>query len=404
MLDVDDNLLARAHYRTEDPELWLLTGLRHAAAVTVPNPRLALMLEKYSGLPLTGRSFVAPNALPFGKPRSPASLTQPSQIIWIQSDIAALTNSREAVVRAVEEFSVKHRLPVVLIGKNVLERPQFSNQVVMGQIDFQSNLQLLAAAPSSIGVAPLETDSDAETLDFVSGKSDLKILLFSGYGHAGVFSASPPYTDSPLRECAAITGNSYQGWAASLAHAFREGWRAGADHAAHVQQERNIDRVARESWAPALQACVLPRPVRGADLYEMVRSFQTMDRGPARSLGYLIANPDVGRGYLTAENDTWDHYAAHGKAEARSLRHEAAAHHQLLDTLSRESEELFQRADSKLGQFTQAQEEARTSALRHEIQSLQSRVKELRASYSWKITAPIRVLMKPVMERMARPR
>jgi hypothetical protein len=273
--------------------------------------------------------------------------------------------------------------------------------MVMGQIDFNSNLQLLATAPTSIGVAPLETDADPETLDFVSGKSDLKVLLFPGYAHPGVFSASPPYTDSPLRECATISNNSEAAWMDALEYNYREGWRSAADHARRIQEERNIDRVARESWAPAIEACVLPRPVRGAELYEVLTSFSRMDSEPASALGYMAANPDVGRNFVSMENGAWDHYRTHGKGENRSLIHDADALSSMLTQLDRESDELFRALRSKM---VEAQNSARLSYLQHEIQRLQAEVKDLRTSYSWKITSPLRALAKPVMGRMARPK
>jgi glycosyltransferase involved in cell wall biosynthesis len=168
VLDVDDNLLARAAYRREPIEREIVIGLRTCSAMTVPTPKLVRMLEKYSGLPLAQKAFVTPNSLPFSESRS-ALAKQPSQIIWIQSDIAALTKSTAAVIRAVEDFSTKHRLPVILIGRTVLDRPQFSNQIEMGTLELDALLQLLEFAPTSIGVAPLETDCDEQTLDFIDG-------------------------------------------------------------------------------------------------------------------------------------------------------------------------------------------------------------------------------------------
>ncbi|MGH9628046.1 MAG: glycosyltransferase, partial [Bryobacteraceae bacterium] len=130
-MDMDDNLLASASYRAKgSEEVEAIAGLRHASVITTPNPRLIRMLEKYSGLPLSRKAYMTPNALPF--PELTREPSKPEKIFWIQSDIAALTASRENVVRAVEDFSRRHALPVVLIGPNVLDRPKFTNQVLMG--------------------------------------------------------------------------------------------------------------------------------------------------------------------------------------------------------------------------------------------------------------------------------
>jgi hypothetical protein len=397
LLEVDDNLMACAGYRRNDPEekASLISGLRQASVLTVPNPRLVHLLEKYSTLPLARKSFIVPNALPYGLSRSGAAPAAPTQILWIQSDIAALTNSCEAVIRAVETVSSRYDLPVILIGRNVLDRPRFTRQVVMGEMDFNSNLQLLAAAPTSIGVAPLETNADLETIDFICGKSDLKILLFSGYGHSGVFSASPPYTDSPLSNCAILTRNTYEEWVEALEYAYREGWKSAAACAQRIQQERNIDRVAREAWWPALEACVLPRPVRGADLYE---AFTANDAGLDRS---EVLERRVGdfNGGPPARMEAAEGHSGSETAGKHSFLHEARTHRRLLEQMEKEIEELSER---RLRQRQELQEDGRFSFLQHEMRRLQTEVKDLRESYSWKITAPLRVLAKPVMERIGR--
>ncbi len=207
----------------------------------------------------------------------------------------------------------------------MLARPRFTHQVVIGEIDFESNLRLLEAAPTSIGVAPLETISDEETLDFIAGKSDLKILLFAGYGHPPVVSASPPYTESPLQDAAFVVGNSYSEWSEALEYQYREGWKAVADHARRIQNERGIDRVTRESWVPALQAVRLAEPISGIELPGLA------GRSRAAPAGKFLKPPQS----LEAE----------------------------------------------------------------EIRQLHSQVAELRESLSWKVTAPLRAIAKPLMER-----
>jgi glycosyltransferase involved in cell wall biosynthesis len=282
LLDVDDNLLARASYRSgTSPDFALRDGLCHASVLTTPAPRLVQLLEKYSGLSLARWAQIVPNALPYpALPDAPPPV-QPSQIIWIQSDIAALVTSRDPVVRAVEDFSRKHALPIVLVGRNVLDCPRFTHQVVMGQIDFEANLRLLETAPTSIGVAPLETATDEETLDFIAGKSDLKILLFAGYTHPAVVSASPPYLESPLCDTAFVVGNSYREWLEALEYQYQFGWKTVAAHARRIQSERHIDRVAEESWVPALRAAAAPAPISGAALFKAIRAFEDRRRREA---------------------------------------------------------------------------------------------------------------------------
>jgi hypothetical protein len=126
----------------------------------------------------------------------------------------------------------------------------------------------------------LETVADEETLDFVAGKSDLKMLLFDGYGHPGVYSDAPPYADSPLRTGAQVIPNTYAGWVEALEYQYREGWRSARERSERIRAERHIDRVARESWMPALEEARLSKPMSGADLYRVISGFS--ETGPAQ--------------------------------------------------------------------------------------------------------------------------
>jgi glycosyltransferase involved in cell wall biosynthesis len=413
-LECDDNILARAAYRDLGAELSMVAGLRHCSILIAPNPRLVHGLEKYSGVRLTEKAFITPNALPFPQitPAKPAS--QPSQILWIQSDIAALANSRDAVVRAVDDFSRRYTLPVILIGPNVLRRPEFQHQVVMGEIDFTSNLQLLEFAPTSLGVAPLETDADQETLDFVAGKSDLKILLFAGYGHAGVYSNAPPYTDSALQDGLSITGNTYEEWAEALEYQYREGWRKLSELTPAIQAQRHIDRVAAESWRPAIRACQLSNPVRGVDIYKAFRAASEIHGSAVQSAAYLAGNWDVARGYVAYDERTaWDHYRKYGHREERRARHAPEAHRELLSRINEQATEYFATLKDKLQknrslldslhreagtlkaqrkdlteQIEKQQQEL--ARLAHELSLANAVVGGVINSRSWKVTAPLR--------------
>jgi glycosyltransferase involved in cell wall biosynthesis len=337
VLDVDDNLLAAASYRREGMETALVVGLSLARALTVPNPRLIRMLEKYSGLRLGHKAFVTPNSLPF--PSGTARAQQPSQLLWIQSDIAALGDSREAVVRAVEDFSRRNKLPVLLIGRTVIDNPRFTYQKILGQIPFDENLRLLANSSTSIGIAPLETSADEETLDFISGKSDLKLLLFAGYGHPGVYSSAPPYEDSPLRQAGILVGNTYAEWTEALDYQYREGWRHIAAEAANIRERRASDRVALESWIPALEAGRLADPVRGTTLHQAVQAHERAHPG----------------------------------------------------------ERLF--GDGESDEATVA---VRTRLLEHHVKRLRAELAAHQNSYSWRISAPLRALAKTILPRTDR--
>ncbi|MDQ2843686.1 MAG: glycosyltransferase [Acidobacteriota bacterium] len=405
ILDVDDNLLGRAAYKPDiRPQAALISGLGYCSALTVPNPRLVRLLETYAGLSLRSKTYITPNALPFSRLRD---ARQPSRILWIQSDIAALVDSREAIERAVDEFSVANELPIVLVGRNVLQTPRSKNQVVLGEIDFTSNLQMLEFGSTSIGVAPLETEADPQTLDFVSGKSDLKMLLFAGYGHPGVYSAAPPYTDSPLSAHLSISGNSYAEWYESLEFQFQEAWKTIPSAAAHIQQNRHSDTVARESWAPALRSCLLPSPVTGRELHDLLHGSSRMDATGEAGIGYLLANRDLLDLAIRSPGFTpRRHFVRFGQTEGRVVVHGRDAHQRLFDQLELESSNSVTRAGEKMSEMRdrviQSREnvdEMRTNMneLEQNAASLQKEVNRLNDilsgvvhSKSWRLTAPLR--------------
>jgi glycosyltransferase involved in cell wall biosynthesis len=420
VVDVDDNLLAQAAYRArEATEPGLLTALRNCAVLTVPNPRLAFALEKYSGIPLWQKAFVTPNAVPFPTDSCNRQILQPSQIMWIQSDIAALVNSRTSVVNAVEDFSTKYQLPVALIGRNVLHRPQFTHQRELGELEFGANLQMLQFAPTSIGVAPLETDADEQTLDFVAGKSDLKMVLFAGFGHPGVYSSSPPYRESPLQRHSLYTiGNSYSEWMEALEYQYREGWKTMRETTEQIQKERHIDRIARESWLPALQCCRLSKPVRGGDIYEAYHAALQMDATSFRLATYTLSSGDILQASLTSQDfSPWMHYLRHGQIEGRRLIFSHEAHSQAIERLARESVHYSANAFKKIKELGSvaairdntmelarmqteiARQQAEIGRLESEKNTLQTVISGITRSRSWRLTAPLRKWAQTVRAR-----
>lgn len=393
ILDCDDNLLARAAYRDCGVEPALVSGLRHCSALTAPTPRLVHGLEKYSGLRLIAKTFIVPNGLPFPDAASSKICSPPSQLLWIQGDTAALSNSREAVLRAVDDFSQRYGLPVVLIGAKVLKESELKNQIAVGEIDLSRNLQLLESAPLSIGVAPLETNADEQTLDFIAGKSDLKILLFSGYGHAGVYSAAPPYSDSSLQNGLSIIGNSYAQWTEALEYQYRQGWRETPKIAASMRAGRHIDVVARECWRPAIQACLLRNRVRGTDLNDAFQATRRIDDTPPAALGYMLAHWDVARQYLSWPGNTASqHYENWGRGEQRGAAHASEAHQRFLDKVAQEADEHLTRAGEKkarlLGEISSLQQHV--EELQDELASAQATLARITSSRSWKLTGPLR--------------
>src|SRR4030042_6182623 len=181
LYDLDDLLIGRAAYRGPDlvRQEAGLEAVRRARLLTLPSNRLVRLLEKYTQAPLAQKSLVCPNACEFpGAIRKPAKV---AGLILTSSDNLPLTLSYNPVMAAVAEFSERRGLPVYYFGKETEKvRARFRRLTSLGLVPYWHYHALLAALPPMIGLAPLETKADPETLDFISGKSDIKMLEFGG--------------------------------------------------------------------------------------------------------------------------------------------------------------------------------------------------------------------------------
>jgi hypothetical protein len=254
-LDIDDNLLARASYRrgldgeSIDSPFGLVEALQDCAALNCPTARLVRLLEKYSELTLADKAHVTPNALEFaGAIREPGP---PTRLIWIQSEGAALSESFEPVVSAVEEFTRRKGVRVSWVGDVPKLAERLGSLDAMGRMPHPKLMELLREGRPGIGIAPLETLGDEETLDFVAGKSDVKMLLYGGMAHGGVYSQSAPYADSDLR-AGPLVENTKDGWLRGLETEWEEGWRSARERAEEIRLRRDMSRIAEERWLPAL--------------------------------------------------------------------------------------------------------------------------------------------------------
>jgi hypothetical protein len=270
--DMDDLLVTAPGYiaEREFPERGPLVALIEGSAVfTAPSRRLVELVERAAGVPVAGRTFVCPNALefPLQPPRIPE---RPRGLVFTQSHRLALTESREEVLGAVREFAALEKLPLFYFGPppEVLgpgTEALLGPVVGCGYLDFWRYHSTLAAWPPMIGVAPLETTGDPVTLDFIAGKSDVKMVEYGGFGHPSVYSRAAPYGDTDL--CAGVlVDNTASAWSDALAKTLDGGWRGLAAEQQAIIEARSLDRVAVEYWAPALRAARIAGGRRAADL------------------------------------------------------------------------------------------------------------------------------------------
>jgi hypothetical protein len=282
LLDVDDHLLCRPSYLRPSalPSPGSLgEALRACRVLTTPSARLTELLAGRAGLPLNDRAFACPNAVPFGEAalRTP---TRPAAVMLAQGHKLALDASRHEILTAIVDGARRHHVPLWVLG----ELPRGLRELAAGvgarlqtlrPRTWEDYHRALAGEPTLLGAAPLETRGDPDTVEFVSGKSDVKMVEFGGFGHPAVYSDAAPYAGSDL-SCGALAANDAESWTAAIDRLMTDGWRAAADEARDVRERRDLALVARTRWWPAIEAARLEEPVRAAEL------FSGLDRAHAR--------------------------------------------------------------------------------------------------------------------------
>lgn len=268
LLDVDDHLLCRPHdiQAGAFPSPAAVTeALASCRVLTVTSTRLRDLVAARASLDLREKTVVCPNALSFDAvpPRRPE---RPSALLLTQGHRLALEASAEAVLTAIGEFSARHCFPICYFGRPLEGLSPSAARILgglvpAGELPLERYHRLLAALPSLLAVAPLETRGDPAGVEFAAGKSDVKMLEYGGFGHPGVYSDAPPYAESDLR-CGRLATNTYEAWTEALNEIRDEGWRAAAAERAAVRRRRDIRTVAVENWAGAVEAARLERPVQ----------------------------------------------------------------------------------------------------------------------------------------------
>lgn len=278
LLDVDDLLLARPAYSQGLPSRPGRRRLGEAvlacAALSVSTPRLLASLEQRLDASLGEKAVIIPNALPEGM-ASEKPATRPEGVLWTSSDRPALLGSAGPILAAVAAFAAARNMPVWLTGHLDQETARVLPMArSLGTMDYWQHKLFLREHPTALALAPLETHGDAETLEFINCKSDVKLAEYGGLGHAGVYSLAPPYAESDLH-AGRLAPNTGEAWADALEFLYAEGYRQCPEQARAVQAARNAPKIARECWLPALEHVRLARPLRLADL------LKAMGRGGA---------------------------------------------------------------------------------------------------------------------------
>ena len=269
--DLDDLLISSASYRRDSPDAGLREFVVQACSLchrlTVPHRRLLTSLEVRLGLALDHKAVIAANLCPLAEPvsRPPAP---PSCLVWTTSDLPALTVSKPGVVQAVRQFSRARNLPVRLIGDFEPAIVQaLPGAVVMGRMDYWRHKLFLLNLPPSIGVAPLETGADPQTQEFVDCKSDVKMVEYGGFGHAGVYSRAAPHVDTDLT-AGLLADNTTEAWLEALNAAAEAEPGRWAEESRAIVRARNAETAAPSGWGKALAEARLDGPIRLSHILE----------------------------------------------------------------------------------------------------------------------------------------
>ncbi len=324
--DVDDNLLAAPSYRdafhrsARDTAQDLLQG---AVVVSCATPRLAGLLSARARVRLADRLVVTPN---LGQEQLPAREPGvPRAVVWASSDRPALTGARAAVVRAVRDHCLAHRTRLVCIGAPPPDELAGSGVEVdaLGLLPHAAYREHLRGLSPAILVCPLQTGADADTQDFIDGKSDIKAIEALSYGLVGVFSRAAPYLDSDLPG-AILCDNTYEDWLAGLEAARAACLAPGP--AARWPEARDSAGFGLAPWAAALARARLAAPLTLADLRA------ALDRVAAEEARHLARDEFDEAYYLSNYDDIrqavadgvvgsgYDHYAQSGRGEGRHAR------------------------------------------------------------------------------------
>jgi glycosyltransferase involved in cell wall biosynthesis len=281
LFDIDDLLIGRPAY-TSVPlfQTEIIKKLmRMKCTLLVSNHRLYKLLKKYAGCRITADYSVAPNGSDFSlaQIRKPA---KPTALIWTSSDYAALTSSAPDIMDALERFLSYRKLPLYMIGKFHDEQSSLAPGRVIhyGRMDFWRHKAFLGAQPTMIAVCPLETHADEATLDFISAKSDLKMVEYGGFGHTGVYSQSPPYADTDLHT-GIVTANTSEGWFRALDQCYESAYLRADEEAEKIRDLRGIGRLARETWWPAIEKVILSKPLKKTEVLGALRALDEATTG-----------------------------------------------------------------------------------------------------------------------------
>lgn len=266
LYDIDDYLLGNdavvsaQALRTDV----IVDAIAACGRLTVTHDRLRDLLQRHTQVDLAPKTTSIPNGAEFPhglKPDAP-----PSAVVWVSGLPALLTNSGDAVFGALATFLRRRNIPAYFLGASP---PDVGRHDIrfrrLGTMPYWQYVSWLASSPPMIGIAPVETDADPALLAGLSGKSDIKMAEYAGFGHLGVYSDAPSFRDSDLG-VGRVVANTADAWLAALEACFSECWKTRSTEQERVIASRHMNRIASSYWLPALESVRLASPARAAEI------------------------------------------------------------------------------------------------------------------------------------------
>ena len=273
ILDIDDLLFANATHREADFLRWKDLHFEQTQELvdkcfllSVTSARLSNLIKEYTGTDCLKKFRVTPNCITFPSSTPQFREGKAEALIWTSSDFAALGDSRDEIMEACVAFCRDKNLPLFLFGRFSEElSSKFSQIRNFGMTNFLVHKQILDQLyGKAIAVAPLETKADKQTLDFISGKSDLKMVEYGGFGIEAIYSNSPPYAESDLMS-RHLAENNFEEWKTSLESAY-ERPAIPTQTILDIKEKRNASTVSVQTWLQIFLESQRNEPITVSDI------------------------------------------------------------------------------------------------------------------------------------------
>ena len=244
-------------------------SLVHATVVAGNSADLLQWIESIAHLDLSSCGHVVPDAVDCAATFFPAE--KPRGIIWRLDSLAILPSNIDEVLQAVNEFAIRHQLPVycegVLTG-SLLGKLQ--THVLLTQSENGSLYPRLFERGPLLGIVPVRIEEENRSPAFLL--TDGRMAEFGGFGFAGVYSANPAYRDSDLRT-GWVVENTADQWLTALQELYGGGYREEMEKGKRVREVRSIERLAKECWLPLLNRIALADPVSASTILSRETGF-----------------------------------------------------------------------------------------------------------------------------------